>query len=222
MSEVFNAGYPGDTTRELLARFERDAASRLPDLVILWVGLNDMLYPGHTVEPEEFRRNYRRLVLRCRDLDAAVAAGTLTPRINAYLLENFPGVADFPETPDVRVERGETIIRELAAELELPLMEFGAAIRSRPVAEVPESYLRNQSNSGMHDGLHLTPAGCEAAARCAFQVIQSESLPHERVLCFGDSLTYGPWLSGRGTAHPDAQTYPGQLARLLNSSGTSN
>ena len=49
---VVNAGYPGDTTRELLARFDRDVAPHSPDLVILWAGVNDMLYCGHTVPPE--------------------------------------------------------------------------------------------------------------------------------------------------------------------------
>ena len=31
MRRVFNAGIPGDTTRELLARFQRDVAMRAPD-----------------------------------------------------------------------------------------------------------------------------------------------------------------------------------------------
>ena len=38
-ARVVNAGYPGDTTRELLARFDRDVTPHSPDLVILWLSL---------------------------------------------------------------------------------------------------------------------------------------------------------------------------------------
>ena len=72
MRRVFNAGIPGDTTRELLARFQRDVAMRAPDLVILWAGVNDRLYPGHTVEPAEFRANYAELLDRIRVIGAKV------------------------------------------------------------------------------------------------------------------------------------------------------
>ena len=32
----------------------------------------------------------------------------------------------------------------------------------------------------------------------------------------GDSLTYGVYMPGKGSADKEALTYPGQLARLLN------
>ena len=212
---VVNAGYPGDTTRELLARFDRDVAPHHPDLVLLWAGVNDMLYCGHKVPPEIFRRNFRRLVQRCRISGSAVAAGTLPPRINAYLFEQFPDAALDPVPPDERIECANAILRDLSAELDFPLIDFERLVRSRPVAEDPASLLRNFSNSGMHDGLHLTAEGCRLSARLAFEVIRREHLPCSCVVCFGDSLTYGPWLKGRGTAAEDAEPYPARLAALL-------
>lgn len=214
-ARVINAGYPGDTTRELLARFDRDVTPHSPDLVILWAGVNDMLYCGHTVPPKEFRRNFRRLVHRCRIPGSAVAAGTLPPRINAYLFEQFPGAALDPVPPDERVECANEILRELSAELDFPLIDFEGLVRSRPVAEEPASLLRNFSNSGMRDGLHLTPEGYRLAAELAFEVIRREHLPCSCIVCFGDSLTYGPWLKGRGTAAEGAEPYPARLAALL-------
>ena len=43
-----------------------------------------------------------------------IAAGTLPPRINAYLFEQFPGAALDPVPPDERVECANAILRELA------------------------------------------------------------------------------------------------------------
>ena len=69
---VFNAGVPGNTTRELLARFQRDVAMRAPELVILWAGVNDRLYPGHTLELPEFEESYRELLERIEAIGAEV------------------------------------------------------------------------------------------------------------------------------------------------------
>ena len=180
MRRVFNAGIPGDTTRELLARFQRDVAMRAPDLVILWAGVNDRLYPGHTVEPAEFRANYAELLDRIRVIGAKVLIGTLPPQYKPYLFTQFPPIAEFPETPEERLA---------------------------PVDEVPESYLRNLSNSGVPDGLHLTPEGAGAVARCADDAIRQYALPSARIVCFGDSLTYGYGLKRD-------ETYPSRLAEL--------
>ena len=211
LPEVWNAGFPGDTTVELLRRFERDVASKQPDLVILWAGVNDMLYPGHTVPEAVFQRNYRFLVSRCTAIGASVLAGTLPPQIEPYLIEQFPGVAEFPDSPGERIARGNALLEEL----DLPTADFGAVVRSRPVAETADSFLRNESNSRMRDGLHLTAAGCEAIARCALDAIERYHLPSSRVVCFGDSLTYGVYLRGRGTARTGAETYPAKLLELL-------
>lgn len=85
----------GDTTRELLARFQRDVAMRAPDLVILWAGVNDRLYPGHTVEPAEFRANYAELLDRIRVVGAKVLIGTLPPQYKPYLFTQFPPSRSF-------------------------------------------------------------------------------------------------------------------------------
>ncbi|MBS1369547.1 MAG: hypothetical protein HPZ91_06270 [Lentisphaeria bacterium] len=201
---VFNAGIPGDTTRELLARFNRDVAARAPELVILWAGVNDRLYPGHTVEPPELEENYRELLDRIEAIGAKVLVGTLPPQYRPYLFEQFPAIAEFPELPEARLAPVNAFLRGLG----LPLADFEAVVKSRPVGEVPESFLQNRANSGLRDGLHLTPEGAEAVARCAAGAIREHALPTGRIVCFGDSLTYGYGLRREAT-------YPFRLAELL-------
>jgi len=201
---VFNAGVPGDTTRELLMRFHRDVAACAPELVILWCGVNDRLYPGHTIEFPQFTRNYRALIDRCRAIGAEVLIGTLPPQIEPYLVEQFPEIAKYPESPAERLAPVNAFLRELGE----PLADFEAVVNRRPVAETAESYLQNESNRGVRDGLHLTAEGAEAVAQCALDAIRKHRLPERNIVCFGDSLTYGCGLRR-------SETYPARLAALL-------
>lgn len=201
--QVYNAGIPGDTTRELLKRFHRDVAERAPDLVILWAGVNDRLYPGHTVEPAEFERNYMALFDRCRAIGAEVLVGTLPPQFVPYLLEQFPEIAAYPESPAERLVPVNAFLRGLG----LPLADFEATVSGRPLGEAEDSFLQNVSNSGRRDGLHLTAEGAAAAAQCAFEAIRRHNLPDRNIVCLGDSLTYGTGLRR-------SETYPARLAML--------
>ena len=201
---VFNAGIAGNTTRELLARFNRDVAVRAPGLVILWAGVNDRLYPGHTVGLPEFEENYRELLDRIETVGAKVLVGTLPPQFVPYLVEQFPRVASYPESPAERLAPVNAFLRTLG----LPLADFEAVVKSRPVGEERESFLRNPANSGVRDGLHLTEAGTEAVAQCAAAMIRKHALPTGRIVCFGDSLTYGSGLRREAA-------YPARLAELL-------
>ena len=70
--EVFNAGFPGDTTLELLKKFQRDVAVREPDLVVLLIGSNDMLYPGHMLTIGEYCKNLNTLLDRTAVIGADV------------------------------------------------------------------------------------------------------------------------------------------------------
>lgn len=201
--QVYNAGIPGDTTRELLKRFHRDVAERAPKLVILWAGVNDRLYPGHTVELAELERNYSALLDRCRAIDAEVLVGTLPPQYVPYLLEQFPEIAAYPETPAERLAPVNAFLRGLG----LPLADFEAVVAGRPLGEAEDSFLQNVSNSGRRDGLHLTGEGAAAAAQCAFEAIRRYGLPDRSIVCLGDSLTYGVGLRR-------SETYPARLAML--------
>ncbi len=72
---VINAGRPGDTSADGLARLQTDVLDRRADLVLVSFGLNDM---KKGVAPQIFRRNIERLVDRVRDGGATVALLTTT------------------------------------------------------------------------------------------------------------------------------------------------
>jgi acyl-CoA thioesterase-1 len=69
---VINAGLPGDTTADALARLERDVLSRSPRIVLITLGGNDLT---HGVDRDVFCRNLRTIVTRIQATGALVVVG---------------------------------------------------------------------------------------------------------------------------------------------------
>ena len=66
---VTNSGISGNTSRDLLARFERDVLALSPDYVSICIGINDVwrqfdspAMPDVQVDPEEYERNLRQML----------------------------------------------------------------------------------------------------------------------------------------------------------------
>ena len=69
---TINAGVSGQTTRDLLARFERDVNLYQPHVVIITVGGNDC-NPDQQIGIDEFRANLTELVARSEANEGCVA-----------------------------------------------------------------------------------------------------------------------------------------------------
>ena len=71
---VTNAGISGNTSRDLLARFDRDVVSLNPDWVSVCIGINDVwrqfdcpAIPDGQVMPAEYRDNLEKIILKVKD-----------------------------------------------------------------------------------------------------------------------------------------------------------
>ena len=67
---VTNSGISGNTSRDLLQRFDRDVVSLKPDWVSICIGINDVwrqfdspAIPDEQVSPEEYRSNVEKMIL---------------------------------------------------------------------------------------------------------------------------------------------------------------
>ena len=211
---VYNAGFPGDTTVELLKRFDRDVAQRKPDTVVLLAGSNDMFYPGHILDLATFQKNYNILLDRIENIGAQAVVLTAPRFLKNLLIENFPETINHPLSLDERLDMLNQTIRATADGRYIPLVDVNKLID--PVDDTPDSMVLNVANSGRHDGMHMTDEGYKVIAENVCKVLK-ENYPDARsVVCFGDSITYGVYMPGKGTAAEDAKTYPGQLCKLLN------
>ena len=71
---VTNSGISGNTSRDLLARFDRDVVDLKPDWVSICIGINDVwrqfdcpAMRSNHVYPEEYERNVETMILKVKD-----------------------------------------------------------------------------------------------------------------------------------------------------------
>ena len=106
--EMINAGISGHTTVNALARIEKDVLDKKPHLVVVMFGMNDVT----RVPLEDFRTNIRTIARRCLDIGSAVIL--CTPN----------SVYENSARPNQRLAEFSAAVREVAAELKLPLVDF--------------------------------------------------------------------------------------------------
>lgn len=117
---VTNSGISGNTSRDLLERFERDVILLNPDWVSICIGINDVwrqfdspAMPNQCVLPEEYEANVEKMILSVKDKVKGIFI--LTP----YYME--PNVED-----KMRARMGEyvDICKRLADKYACRLVDF--------------------------------------------------------------------------------------------------
>ena len=142
-----NAGLLGDTTRGMLERFESHVASRNPDYVIIWGGINDLTTLS---TPKKVFKNLERIYAKARERKIEPIACTLTPTLG--LGEIQPRIIELNE-----------MIRKHCKENGMSLADL-----YRATADESGTLRRSFSS----DGIHLTNAGYQRVA----YTIYSEAL----------------------------------------------
>ncbi|MCX5658893.1 MAG: SGNH/GDSL hydrolase family protein [Planctomycetota bacterium] len=158
---VVNAGVGGNTSREALARHERDVLPHRPDILLIQFGGNDGTMETHrTVPVAEYLQNVTAIIARTK---------AQTPC--AFALITFPPVVDadhqhgkhphFKEAggPDNYLHAYRNATRAYAKEHKLPLADIDTAIRADLKRHV------------LPDGVHLTTAGNQTVADVVLPVV---------------------------------------------------
>ena len=213
MSVVLNAGVPGHNSTALLARLHADVLVHRPTTVVLMVGTNDSLNSQALTPAATFHANLQELVARLM-ARSRVLLCTILPYHEPYLLARHAVAAYGDQAPAVRHAAVRAAIVQVAEQQSVPCLDlYSVLVGIGNIGEDTDSLLRNQLNSAAADGVHPTAAGYRVIAAAVAVALRAHHLPLERVLCFGDSITYGQYVAGAGTA--SGETYPGQLARIL-------
>jgi lysophospholipase L1-like esterase len=110
--QFLNRGVGGDTTRNMLERFDRDVLAHKPDWVSIAIGVNDVwrffdARPNEAVLIDEFEANYRKLL------------GSLHGKAGLILVSPFLIEPDRSDPFRVRVDHYGAVVKSLA-------LEFGA------------------------------------------------------------------------------------------------
>ncbi|WP_343746943.1 GDSL-type esterase/lipase family protein [Chitinophaga sp.] len=215
---VINKGIGGNSTSDLLARVEKDVVALRPDLVIMMAGTNDMVNSQKLVPFVQYAAQYRQLVRRVRQSGAAVVLVTPLPVDTGYLfMRHQRGLYDMD--PNRRIDSARAVVQGIAATERVYCLDLHQVFvdRGEP-GRTAASLIVNAANMGREDGVHPTAAGYQLIAAELYAYLKAHRLlrRHHRILCFGDSITYGAFMDGAGTDSGD--TYPAVLKRLLDHS----
>lgn len=139
-----NRGNSGNRVPDLLGRWQQDCLDLKPNLVSIYIGINDTWRRYDRNEPtstEQFRTGYRQL------LDQTASTGAKLLLIEPFVLPVPEDRKLWREDLDPKID----VVRELAR-------EFGARLLCLD-GLFAQASTRADSAFWAHDGVHPTPAG---------------------------------------------------------------
>ena len=208
-----NFGIPGASSTNVLRLEISKAKAFNPDLSIVLVGTNDALNSSKLSSPEQYEQNMRQIIQALQAIGSKVLLITPPPCIEELVLMRHKKTAYGDTPPQERILACHRILGDLAREFQLQLVDFHQIVTERGDLAGEKSLLRNPVNEKSADGVHPTAEGYRLLAQAIADMIKQHKLPHRRIACLGDSITYGAHMTGAGSVAGD--TYPGQLAGML-------
>lgn len=205
---IINAGIGGNTTVDLLERIDKDCLSYKPDFTILMIGTNDMNSKKY-IPLREYEKNLRKIIEMILNVKSQIMLMTILPVYEPHLYtrhdKNFYGA----EGHKGRKEKVNEVIKKAADDYKLHFLDMHRVFdKIGNISEDSSSLLQNTLNSQKTDGIHPTPDGYRTMAVAIYETLIRTSMPYNRLVCFGDSITNG----GGGV---EGKSYPGYLKKLL-------
>lgn len=156
-AQFINRGISGQTTVQVLGRFQQHVADLEPDMVLIQAGINDLktipLFPDRKADIiAQCEANIRELTSRSLDAGAKVVVTTIIPAGSRIPLARIPF---WPREVDEAVESCNTSIKTLSSD-RVKVFDASAIVTGRNGRVRPE-YQRNF--------LHLNRAGYQALNR---------------------------------------------------------
>lgn len=168
--EIFHPETNGGTSTNVLAHIEEWVAQQKPDVVHVNAGLHDMKRTSEdphqmvtekeppVTEPDEYRENLRKIFTAIRDSGAKGIAVLTTPVIEERQVE----IGKNPKRRNVDVDAYNQVMRDVAAEFELPVNDLHSVVKEAGPEEVMT-----------RDGVHFTPDGSKALAAAVVKHINA-------------------------------------------------
>jgi lysophospholipase L1-like esterase len=148
--ELIGAGISGNKVYDLYLRMEEDVISLSPDIVVIWVGVNDVWHKkssGTGTDADKFEKFYLALVRKFKAAHIKIIA--CTP---ATIGEKQDGTNE----QDGDMDKYSDIIRKIAADQRLTLVDM-----RKSFIDYEKQNNKNNGEKGIltADGVHLNEAG---------------------------------------------------------------
>jgi lysophospholipase L1-like esterase len=163
--ELIGAGIGGNKVYDLYLRLEDDVLSKSPDIVFIWVGVNDVWHKvssGTGTDPDKFEKFYTAIIKKMQDKGIRVIL--VTP---ACIGEK----TDFTNQQDGDLNKYAQIIRGLAKNYHCELVDLREAFLTYNMKNNPDN---KESGILTVDRVHLNQKGNEFVAEKMFEVLVSK------------------------------------------------
>lgn len=213
--EVLNRGINGNTTEDLLQRLDKDVIAEAPDLVVIMVGTNDMLNTDRMISLEDYLLNMRTILKALKEHSIEFVLLSPPPADTVYLFQRHdPHKFSLP--PNVKLEKVGNGLKDLCVEFNSLFIDVHGYYKENGLPDHNrDEIIMNENNNNARDGVHMTKIGNVFLGSFIFKsLLENDKLKsNSRILCFGDSITYGYRMIGEGTSTGD--TYPSVLKNAM-------
>lgn len=162
--ELAGAGIGGNKVYDLYLRMEEDVLKKNPDIVVIYVGINDVWHKssyGTGTDPDKFEKFYRAIIKKLQDKNIKVIV--CTPSVIGERNDNS-------NQQDGDLNQYSNIIRSIAKDLSLPVCDLRKAFAD---------YLRTNNPANQEKGIltadrvHLNEKGNVFVAMEMWKALQN-------------------------------------------------
>ncbi|MBK6938237.1 MAG: G-D-S-L family lipolytic protein [Chitinophagaceae bacterium] len=148
--EFIGSGISGNKIYDLYLRLEEDVISRNPDVVVIYIGVNDVWHKtllGTGTDPDKFEKFYEAILIKLKEKNIKVIL--CTPAVVGEK-------TDMSNPLDGDLNRYSNIIREIAKKNDIPLIDLRKKILD---------YLKNNNPGNLdknvltYDKVHMNAKG---------------------------------------------------------------
>ena len=162
--EFVGAGIGGNKVYDLYLRMDSDVLMKNPDVVIIYIGVNDVWHKvssGTGTDPDKFERFYNAIIKKLNDRNSKIILCT-----SAVIGEK----TDFTNQQDGDMNQYSNIIRGIAAKNNLPLVDLRKAFLEFDLKNNPDNKDRGILTT---DRVHLNARGNQLVADEMWKAIKS-------------------------------------------------
>ena len=162
--EFIGAGISGNKVYDLYLRMENDVLAKNPDVVIIYIGVNDVWHKttsGTGTDADKFEKFYQAIIDKLKSKNIKIILST-----PAAIGEK----TDFSNPQDGDMNEYSNVIRRIASKNSLPLVDLRKAFLEYNLNNNPANKDRGILTT---DRVHLNPAGNQLVADQMWRAIKS-------------------------------------------------
>jgi lysophospholipase L1-like esterase len=163
--ELVGKGVSGNKIYDLYLRMDEDVLSQSPDIVVIYIGVNDVWHKksfGTGTDADKFEKFYRAIIKKIQAVNAKVILVTPAVIGEKYDEKNPLGL-------DADLDKYSDIVRKIAADNQLPLIDFRKIFMDYEKAHNTDNVEKGILTT---DGVHLNDAGNALAAEEMWNTIK--------------------------------------------------